>query len=953
MSLINDTFYKYPAYQLKDILKQHVPDIKGVYKMRKLDVINSLIKNKYRASELPPIVKRPPYEANILKRYGTKTFTDQEQSDFLNQSYQVIDPLKAKKQYLNPKTGNLELIELQKHQRDFISGFINSNFTGAILFHGVGTGKTLSAVAYSHYYLTLYPSHKVVIISPPALLHNSIQGLIQYGLNIQDKRYSFLTYIKFSNSPSKYVDNKTLLIIDEAHNFRTYITASPAHDPEGKPLIDKNGDAMYNVSSNKRGHATLQGCKKAHKVLAMTGTPFINGLYDIENLLSMIEQKDPLGRDMFASIVTNDKSVKDYFKYRISYYENSKGNEFFPKVSTNFIPIIMTEDEVKKYEAVDRGDTGKLDEDEDTIALTLFGGKEYEQLKSFYNATRQYCEFLGSKKIDYIIKQIKEKKTQSIIYTTYINVSLNFYKQTMDKLGIKYSVIAGGISSNEKENARQKFNKKEVQVLLISKAGTEGVDTIGCRDIYIVETLWNEALTEQAIARAVRFKSHYHLPKEEQHVNVYRLIMCKGEEDVKLVNMMHKDASKSSSTISYNAILKKLRKNTTDAQKQIKLLEWSKKKLNDNQIKELKPGERALYYETRKFNRYQVENDLRKLFKEKPCVELYVAILSLSKQSQIINFIKEIDKNIPSIEDYESPIKSQVTKMLNDGEDIKDILKLQQEQLTKEKVNLRQALIEPDSDLSVRLEKAKAFNIKKHTVGVLQEFFTPPKVVKLLVDASEQLLHGRSIHILEPTAGSGNIVQYILKQKKYKNIQKIDMVEISPNNRKILKELVDLLPSILTLHDEGDFLRFMTPERYDLVIMNPPFHLRKSLMAHLDRDYYDMDFVMKAYSFLKVGGELIALVGDSALNREPYKQWLTDHNAVIQRFTTEWEASKEKGSQSKISKINLAIIVLIRGDEKINDVILERTDKEDEIKDQIMNGNITISEAVIKSKKSR
>jgi len=954
MSLVNDSqFFKYPIYQLKDILKEHVKGIKGIYKMRKLDVINTLIKNKYRASALPPIQKRPPIETNLLKRYGTKTFSEQEQLDFLNETYQVIDPLKAKKEYLNPKTGNLELIELQKHQREFILGFVLSNFIGAILFHGVGTGKTLSAVAYSHYYLTLYPSHKVVIISPPALLHNSIQGLIQYGLNIQDKRYTFLTYVKFSNSPSKYVDDKTLLIIDEAHNFRTYITASPAHDPQGKPLINQYGDTMYNVSSNKRGHATLQGCKKAHKVLAMTGTPFINGLYDIENLLSMIEQKDPLGRDMFASIVTNNTSVKDYFKYRISYYENSKGNEFFPKVTINFIPIMMNDEEVTKYEALDRGDTGKLDIDEDTVALTLFGGKEHEQLKSFYNATRQYCEFLGSKKIDYIIRKIKDGKRQSIIYTTYINISLNFYKQAMDKLGIKYSVIAGGISSNEKENSRQKFNKKEVQVLLISKAGTEGVDTIGCRDVYIVETLWNESLTEQAIARAVRFKSHYHLPKEEQHVNVYRLIMCKGQEDKKIVEMIHNDASKSSSTISYNAILKKLRGNSTEIQKQIKLIEWSKKNLNDKQIKELKPGERALYYETRKFNRYQVENDLKKLFKEKPCVELYVAILSLSKQSQIIEFIKEIDKNIPSIEDYESPLKNQVTKMLNDGEDIKDIIKLQQEQLIKEKTNLRTALIEEDSDLNIRLEKAKAMNIKKHTVGVLQEFFTPPKVIKILVDASEKLLHGRSIHILEPTAGSGNIVQYILKNKKYKNIQKIDMVEISPDNRKILKEMVELLPSILTLHEEGDFLRFMTPQRYDLIIMNPPFHLRKSLMSHLDRDYYDMDFVMKAYSFLKTGGELIALVGDSVLNREPYKKWLTDHNAVIQKFSTDWEASKEKGTHSKISKINLAIIVLIRGDEKIDDVILERTDKEDENKDQVLNNNLTISEAIKKSKKSR
>ncbi len=54
---------------------------------------------------------------------------------------------------------------------------------------------------------------------------------------------------------------------------------------------------------------------------------------------------------------------------------------------------------------------------------------------------------------------------------------------------------------------------------MISKAGTEGIDTINTEAVFIYEgSQWNEPLVEQAIARAVRYKSHYHLPKNQQKV---------------------------------------------------------------------------------------------------------------------------------------------------------------------------------------------------------------------------------------------------------------------------------------------------------------------------------------------------------------------------------------------------------------------------------------------------
>jgi hypothetical protein len=44
----------------------------------------------------------------------------------------------------------------------------------------------------------------------------------------------------------------------------------------------------------------------------MTGTPFINKLYDIENIMSMIGKKQPISEAAFDTLLINDDNVKDY-----------------------------------------------------------------------------------------------------------------------------------------------------------------------------------------------------------------------------------------------------------------------------------------------------------------------------------------------------------------------------------------------------------------------------------------------------------------------------------------------------------------------------------------------------------------------------------------------------------------------------------------------------------------
>lgn len=128
-------------------------------------------------------------------------------------------------------------INLQDHQFEFVKYFCLSNLKGGIAFHGTGTGKTLTAVVTSNLYLSLYPNNKVIVISPSALLYNFIDGMKQFGLNSSDKRYNFYSYDKYIRN--KEVGDNSLVIIDEAHNFRSQIIAQKFENPDtGKEEVE-------------------------------------------------------------------------------------------------------------------------------------------------------------------------------------------------------------------------------------------------------------------------------------------------------------------------------------------------------------------------------------------------------------------------------------------------------------------------------------------------------------------------------------------------------------------------------------------------------------------------------------------------------------------------------------------------------------------------------------------
>ena len=78
---------------------------------------------------------------------------------------------------------------------------------------------------------------------------------------------------------------------------------------------------------------------------------------------------------------------------------------------------------------------------------------------------------------------------------------------------------------DERQSIVDDFNTDIFQVLVLTKAGGEGLDLRGVKSVVVMDPTWNDASLQQIIGRAIRYKSHSHLPVMEQKVDVYFMVL--------------------------------------------------------------------------------------------------------------------------------------------------------------------------------------------------------------------------------------------------------------------------------------------------------------------------------------------------------------------------------------------------------------------------------------------
>jgi len=159
-------------------------------------------------------------------------------------------------------------------------------------------------------------------------------------------------------------------------------------------------------------------------------------------------------------------------------------------------------------------------------------------------------------------------------------------------------------------------------------------------------------------------------------------------------------------------------------------------------------------------------------------------------------------------------------------------------------------------ELAAALAKVKFANIAGY-------FPTPEPVVYRMIERA-QITNAH--HVLEPSAGSGNIADAIKEE--------------APNCALWCCEISPSLANILTLKGysplQGDFMEEFQPESFDRILMNPPFEIAQDI-AH----------VRRAYDLLKHGGRLVAIMSpsfqyNSASKFENFRRWLHEVEGEVE-----------------------------------------------------------------------
>jgi hypothetical protein len=224
-------------------------------------------------------------------------------------------------------------------------------------------------------------------------------------------------------------------------------------------------------------------------------------------------------------------------------------------------------------------------------------------------------------------------------------------------------------------------------------------------------------------------------------------------------------------------------------------------------------------------------------------------------RTQIENLLKD---DYPTCTEYTN--KEYVQEVKKSQDRLRSI-GINQQNFTEAKDLLESLIDLPEEDpIQIQIREAEYDLIGRKIDGF---FPTPHELAEKMVKMADIKENDQ---ILEPSAGHGSIAEKIR--------------ELYPDNKLSVIEINYTLSKILDLKGfkpiRSDFLEHT--ERYDRILMNPPFE-----------KFQDIRHVLHAYNLLNPSGILVSIMGESTFFNtrkiaEDFRNWLNEKNAYIEKL---------------------------------------------------------------------
>ena len=278
--------------------------------------------------------------------WGFYKWINKKFSEFKQEKPSYRDDIDIQKDYCE-KLSKKEEFALQKHQK-FVTEYMrildnsqNPDVRGLLLYHGLGSGKTCSAISIAMALgLKGNQPRDIIVMTPASLKNNFISEIDKCGHEDLKSKIKYIT-TNASNTKKQIEQqdlNNKLIIVDEVHNSISMMVNTTT-----------NGAFIYNKFMDAQNS----------RFIFLSGTPMVNNSYEIATLINILRgkminssgqvvtsfpedvdiyQREWLEKDDINSQIKSEKLhiYKSKFRGLISHYSSSE--EYMPELIKH--PII-------------------------------------------------------------------------------------------------------------------------------------------------------------------------------------------------------------------------------------------------------------------------------------------------------------------------------------------------------------------------------------------------------------------------------------------------------------------------------------------------------------------------------------------------------------------------------------------------------------------------------------
>ena len=362
-------------------------------------------------------LKKEPKEREYMEQRGTRELRDSKEERGASLNLEINGRLFPSWLLLNFK--NYEIPEILRKEGDdpcneklvneltvyqkFLGQFLNyrSPFKDVLIYHGLGSGKTVSAINIYNVLYNYTPKWNVFLLIKASLENDPWLKDLNDWIGSQD-RDAKMANIKFIHYDSPYADRdfleivkksdssrESIFIFDEAHNFirNVYNNISSKKGKRAQVIYD------YIQQEKKDNNRT--------RVVLLSGTPAVNNPFEFALIFNLLRPDTfPSSEAIFNQLYissTNFESLnenkKNQFQRRImglvSYYIGSTPDKFARK-TTHYKELNMGPYQLEVYNYLE-----EIEDQKEKMRKKFSRGKlGGDDMSTYASYTRQACNFV-------------------------------------------------------------------------------------------------------------------------------------------------------------------------------------------------------------------------------------------------------------------------------------------------------------------------------------------------------------------------------------------------------------------------------------------------------------------------------------------------------------------------------------------------------------------------------